>query len=386
MATLIVSHGPAKPDAVKHRLVGRKHPSSPSDRSAQDGQTNIKRHRLDLASVWLSQLTKLDLVGRGSTSLVYKGQLANGQLVALKQNRVCSMLTDVNSEALMLGRLQHSPRVVKLHASLFWSRDASTCHCGKSRHSSHGQQLLILQWLPETFSHVLAKASQSAAERDASTQAESGNVTLNQVRLLYAINYGPQLLTALAHCHKQNIIHGDIKPDNILIDGQQLFLADFGSSCSGSQDSKVVKTNLAYRSPEALLGASAQPSNDCWAAGLILLELLTGICPWAIDEQSKTLTANSSAEDWERDRLRRIIKLCGLSRETKDELSKLPQGQWLDDYPPQSSMLPLLLSGPALDLVSGLLQLSATTRLTAEAAVNSSRALSPGSADSQLDS
>jgi len=92
--------------------------------------------------------------------------------------------------------------------------------------------------------------------------------------------YMKQLLEGLMYCHKNKILHRDIKGSNLLINNQgQLQLADFGLARPFETDQHRQYTNrvitLWYRPPELLLGANVYgPSIDMWSTGCIFAELL----------------------------------------------------------------------------------------------------------------
>lgn len=93
--------------------------------------------------------------------------------------------------------------------------------------------------------------------------------------------YMKQLLEGLHYCHKNGILHRDIKGSNLLISNRgQLKLADFGlarpySEQVGNYTNRVI--TLWYRPPELLFGAVQYgPSIDIWSAGCILAELICG--------------------------------------------------------------------------------------------------------------
>jgi serine/threonine protein kinase len=87
------------------------------------------------------------------------------------------------------------------------------------------------------------------------------------------------LAGALAEAHKKNILHYDIKPENILFDENgELKLADFGISRrmerEGKKMSRVIGT-VEYMGPEQLNGIEDRRS-EVWSLGAILYEMLTG--------------------------------------------------------------------------------------------------------------
>lgn len=94
--------------------------------------------------------------------------------------------------------------------------------------------------------------------------------------------YLQQLLRGLEHCHRQGVLHRDIKGSNLLLDnGGVLKIADFGLATFFNPDQKQPLTSrvvtLWYRPPELLLGATEYGvAVDLWSTGCILAELLAG--------------------------------------------------------------------------------------------------------------
>ena len=101
-----------------------------------------------------------------------------------------------------------------------------------------------------------------------------------------AVYIGWQILAALAASHAQQIVHRDIKPQNILITPSgQVKLTDFGLACLVEDDSGGTKpgTSLGtpyYMSPEQFRGERVDYATDLYAFGIVLFELLTGVRPF----------------------------------------------------------------------------------------------------------
>jgi len=86
------------------------------------------------------------------------------------------------------------------------------------------------------------------------------------------------LLGALAHVHAAGIVHGDLKPSNLLLrDPGDVVLADFGTAglTGGPRGAGAAGTPL-YFAPEQFHGAPSSPATDLYAVGAILWEAATG--------------------------------------------------------------------------------------------------------------
>ncbi|CBZ30734.1 protein kinase-like protein [Leishmania mexicana MHOM/GT/2001/U1103] len=98
-----------------------------------------------------------------------------------------------------------------------------------------------------------------------------------------------QLLTALVHVRDHNIVHCDLKPENIMISPRgghsnslsvssdfSLKLIDFGSACEESRPLFTYIQSRYYRAPEIVLGIPYTTAIDMWSFGCVLCELANG--------------------------------------------------------------------------------------------------------------
>lgn len=101
-----------------------------------------------------------------------------------------------------------------------------------------------------------------------------------------AVHIMKQLTSAISHAHENQIIHRDVKPQNILIDQQgNVKVTDFGIATMLSATT-LTKTNsvlgtVHYLSPEQARGGTATKKSDIYALGIVLYELLTGELPFS---------------------------------------------------------------------------------------------------------
>jgi streptogramin lyase/predicted Ser/Thr protein kinase len=92
-----------------------------------------------------------------------------------------------------------------------------------------------------------------------------------------------QVAEALDAAHAAGIVHRDVKPHNVLIEGERAFLTDFGLAKAlgeSTGETSVVGT-AHYMSPEQWRGEPVGPATDVYSLGCVLFESLTGVVPYA---------------------------------------------------------------------------------------------------------
>ena len=83
---------------------------------------------------------------------------------------------------------------------------------------------------------------------------------------------------ALRHLHSKNILHLDVKPENITFDGTNYSLVDYGSVVvDGQHDDMFYRCTRWYRSPELIFGVAIREAADWWALACCLAEAQTGL-------------------------------------------------------------------------------------------------------------
>jgi beta-lactam-binding protein with PASTA domain/tRNA A-37 threonylcarbamoyl transferase component Bud32 len=102
-----------------------------------------------------------------------------------------------------------------------------------------------------------------------------------------AIDYARQILAAIRFAHRHGIVHRDIKPHNVLVDGEgRLKVTDFGIARAGvsqmTEAGSIIGT-AQYLSPEQAKGAPVDQTSDLYSVGVVLYELLTGVVPFSGD-------------------------------------------------------------------------------------------------------
>ncbi|KAG1831629.1 kinase-like domain-containing protein [Suillus variegatus] len=153
-----------------------------------------------------------------------------------------------------------------------------------------------------------------------------------------------QFLSGLDYLHHNKVIHGDLKPTNVLIDDSwNAVLTDFGLSLVlGVPGFTTTSVNavgtLRYMAPELMNPANTSPSallptvqSDIWSAGMTGLEILSGIVPYADQTRDgELILCISGGEIPKRNRYRRVsrktwsaLKTCWVNNGERPAVSTL---------------------------------------------------------------
>ncbi|KAL5551209.1 hypothetical protein UlMin_001385 [Ulmus minor] len=201
------------------------------------------------------------VIGTGGFSTVYLAHLDGGRVGAIKINPGSERLTLVFREELDILRQLHHQNIVKL---IGYSNDRDD------------QGALVFEYVPNG----------SLQEKLHGGGEDRSNIIPWKNRMAIAF----QVAQALEYLHEKNnlpIVHGDIKPSNILLDtNMNCRLCDFGTAKKGFS-SAVQPTNKIHRrilmtgspgytDPHYLRTGIPSKKNDVYAFGVLLLELVTG--------------------------------------------------------------------------------------------------------------
>ncbi len=132
-------------------------------------------------------------------------------------------------------------------------------------------------------------------------------------------NIVKQLIAALSAAHEAGVVHGDLKPLNIMLEpmgGENAFRAvimDFGiAAASGQQASSVLTENLrspggspGYMPPEQSQQRELSPATDIYALGVVILEMLTGRKPPAAGLRRNAAISATLPSEW-----KRVVRRC----------------------------------------------------------------------------
>ncbi|HEU4582883.1 MAG TPA: protein kinase [Polyangiaceae bacterium] len=214
----------------------------------------------------------LERIAQGGMGEVYRGRdRQTGGEVAVKRLRSgpgaddAELLARFAREAEILRRLEH-PNIVQMLAIV----PGSAAGGGDEQHS------IVMEYVPG------GSLRRELIRQTVLPQVEALLLTL-------------EVADALAQAHRLDVIHRDVKPENVLLarDGA-VRLSDFGLARMGERSFTAPGTVLgtvAYLSPEVLWGHEVDARTDLWSLGVMLFEMLSGVRPFVASSPGATLTA-----------------------------------------------------------------------------------------------
>ena len=156
-----------------------------------------------------------------------------------------------------------------------------------------------------------------------------------QLSLDEALAITRQVASALAHAHSHNVIHRDVKPENILLHEGEAMVTDFGIALavSAAADDRLTQTGIAvgtpaYMSPEQAASERALDArSDVYSLGCVLYEMLAGEPPYT-GSTAQVLIAKRLVDPVPAVRRLRAAVPVGVEQALTKALAKVPADRW----------------------------------------------------------
>jgi hypothetical protein len=208
-----------------------------------------------------------EVLGSGGMGVIYRAtELRLGRPVALKL-----IAADGASDPALRERFE---REARLTASIDHPNVIPVYAAGEEE----GHLYLVMRYVPGTDLHALLR-------RDGCL--EPGR----------AADVVAQVAAALDAAHAAGLVHRDVKPANVLIAGEHVYLSDFGITRMQEADTQITDSGgwvgtVDFMSPEHLRGEPTDARSDVYALGCVLYTTLTGSPPFSRRTVPATITAH----------------------------------------------------------------------------------------------
>ena len=132
--------------------------------------------------------------------------------------------------------------------------------------------------------------------------AQEGSLSPSRAAALVA-----QVADALGAAHERGLVHRDVKPANVMIDGDRAYLTDFGVARLIGADKAMTRSgavvgSVDYVAPEQVDGGAGGPASDIYSLGCVLYECLTGVPPFPRETPMAAMFAHVNEPiPWARD-------------------------------------------------------------------------------------
>lgn len=197
------------------------------------------------------------ILGSGSAGIVYEIHKKNGETAALKHIHI-----PIPKDKQFKTKESQSEYLVQRKQEVFTSFNLAQSLRPHKNIISHDE---ILSSVTETSADILIRMEKCTPLRQ---YAETYGMSERSIMRL-----GIDICTALTACHTNNILHSDIKPDNIFSHKGSYKLGDFNSAQIVSSPNATIRGSLSTIAPEAIIG-NADIRSDIYSLGMTLYLLL----------------------------------------------------------------------------------------------------------------
>jgi hypothetical protein len=207
------------------------------------------------------------VLGRGGMGVIYRateqrlGRPVALKLIATEQASDPDVRERFEREARLTASIEH-PNVIPVYAA----------------GEEDGHLYLVMRYVPGTDLHaLLQREGRLPPARAAAIVAQVGE--------------------ALDAAHAAGLVHRDVKPANVLLAGEHVYLSDFGITRVQSADTSITDRGnwvgtVDFMSPEHLCGEPTDARSDVYALGCVLFMALTGQPPFRRETVPATISAH----------------------------------------------------------------------------------------------
>jgi serine/threonine protein kinase len=249
----------------------------------------------------LSEFSFIKKIGKGAFSRVYLVRHTNGKYFALKHIEYGSLhKTDKNNiqnEIKIHKRISH-PNIVKFYNYFF----------------DEGDLFLVLEYCSD------GNLFQKIHQRKKSSPFDIHSIF-------------EQIVDGIDYLHKNKILLRDLKPENVVLDGDKAKLCDFGWAVEFNNLAwrKKEAGTFAYMSPESLLGQLQDTPSDVWSLGVLYFEMKTKDEVFSqknpynqvIEMKKNVIKFNDSFSTWEIDFVKNMLKFFPEDRTKIEDIKNL---------------------------------------------------------------
>ena len=226
-----------------------------SDESLSTDSSDVSFNSVNL-HIKINEYLLTKIIGNGSHGTVYLGIKNNTNFAVkkiIKVNKNINADNIIKKEIFIMKKLDHY-NIVKLFDTIY-DKQKDTIY-------------IVMQYA--------SKGKLFSIRND---------FTCQKMDKLYVSKYGKQIISGLIYLHRNNVIHNDIKPENILLDdNDHILLSDFGVSELTDHHNTMIakKGTFLYFAPEKFFNSFnlTGEAADIWAFGVTLFAMLYGYLPF----------------------------------------------------------------------------------------------------------
>ncbi|KAK3426060.1 hypothetical protein EUGRSUZ_F02590, partial [Eucalyptus grandis] len=267
--------------------------------------------------------SEINVIGKGRYGTIYKATTQEGGWVAIKVLNLGHKGASKSfiSECQTLGAIRHRNLVKILDV------------CSSVDHHGNDFKALLYEYMANgSLENWIHQGNEEDIEHEREHRKPG------HLRLMQKLDIAIDIASAIKYLHKDcspMIVHGDLKPSNILLDNEMMGrVGDFGlaticfavtteaTDIDNCNNSMAVRGSIGYVPPEYGMGDMVSTQGDVYSYGIVLLEMLTGRRP--TEEAFKDhLNLHNFVKVALLDRVMEIMDLAIFNGESENDMEKM---------------------------------------------------------------